>query len=296
MCLNELYKLPKGDQLFQDAPDMIANFLNSEQDVSAKRNALMFLTNHDPDRAVNYLSSQADKLIDWGAILQMAVLDLIRKVRKSVRVENLAYAFTINGLRQESNDIMALFVVEGIERLNSVLSFRAFMPGVLSVLPRYCSVRNCCKMRVNTTFFGLQHPTQSNKVGLVKVCRTRPSERGKYIKIILALLGSTKPAVVYDCATTLVALSQAPTAIRAAANCFCQLLVTHSDNNVKLIVLDRLHDLMKLHVDVLSEMLMDILRALAAPAFDIRQKILDLAMDLITPRNVGEVRGPCCGW
>ena len=33
---------------------------------------------------------------------------------------------------------------------------------------------------------------------------------------------------------------QAPTAIRAAANCFCQLLVSHSDNNVKLIVLDRL--------------------------------------------------------
>ena len=34
--------------------------------------------------------------------------------------------------------------------------------------------------------------------------------------------------------------AQAPTAIRAAANCFCQLLVSQSDNNVKLIVLDRL--------------------------------------------------------
>ncbi len=39
---------------------------------------------------------------------------------------------------------------------------------------------------------------------------------------------------------TLVQLSSAPTAVRAAANCFCQLLVSHSDNNVKLIVLDRL--------------------------------------------------------
>lgn len=39
---------------------------------------------------------------------------------------------------------------------------------------------------------------------------------------------------------TLVSLSSAPTAVRAAANCFCQLLVSHSDNNVKLIVLDRL--------------------------------------------------------
>lgn len=48
------------------------------------------------------------------------------------------------------------------------------------------------------------------------------------------------PLSRYECAVTLVQLSSAPTAVRAAANCFCQLLVSHSDNNVKLIVLDRL--------------------------------------------------------
>lgn len=74
----------------------------------------------------------------------------------------------------------------------------------------------------------------------VQVCRGNPGEKGKYIKIILALLQSTSTAVVYECAVTLVGLSQAPTAIRAAANCYCQLLVSQSDNNVKLIVLDRL--------------------------------------------------------
>ena len=59
---------------------MVRDFLETEQDVSARRNALMFLTNHDPDRAITFLSSHADKLIDWGAILQMAVVELIRKV------------------------------------------------------------------------------------------------------------------------------------------------------------------------------------------------------------------------
>ncbi len=73
-----------------------------------------------------------------------------------------------------------------------------------------------------------------------QACRLHPADKGKYIKIILALLQSTSTAVVYECAVTLVALSQAPTAIRAAANCYCQLLVSQSDNNVKLIVLDRL--------------------------------------------------------
>lgn len=74
---------------------------------------------------------------------------------------------------------------------------------------------------------------------LAQVCRSSPGEKGKYIKIILALLQSPSTAVVYECAVTLVSLSRAPTAIRAAANCYCQLLVSQSDNNVKLIVLDR---------------------------------------------------------
>lgn len=56
--------------------------------------------------------------------------------------------------------------------------------------------------------------------------------------------------MVYECAVTLVSLSSAPTAVRAAANCYCQLLVSQSDNNVKLIVLDRLVELKAKHREV----------------------------------------------
>lgn len=122
------------------------------------------------------------------------------------------------------------------------------------------------------------------------MCTKKPADKGKYIKIILALLSSTKSAVVFECATTLVSLSQAPTAVRAAATCFCQLLVSQSDASVKLIVLDRLIDLKSRHLDVMQDQLMDILRALATPVFDIRCKTLDLAMDLLTPGNIHEVR------
>lgn len=169
-----------------------------------------------------------------------------------------------------------------------------------------------------------------------QVCVTHPESKGKYIKIILALLQSSSTAVVYECAGTLVALSQAPTAIRAAANCYCQLLVSQSDNNVKLIVLvrslgagwsswvdlctlnrhwkgcvetmmwclfrslfylnqtvplrpypfpqDRLAELKEKHRDVMRDVLLDVLRALAAPNTDIRRKTLDLALELIDPR------------
>jgi coatomer subunit beta len=122
------------------------------------------------------------------------------------------------------------------------------------------------------------------------VCRTSPGEKGRYIKIILALLQSSSTAVVYECAGTLVSLSQAPSAVRAAANCYCGLLASQSDNNVKLIVLDRLQELKAKHRDVMCDVLMDILRALSSPNMDIRRKTLDIGMDLVTARNIDEVR------
>ncbi|WIA09801.1 hypothetical protein OEZ85_009176 [Tetradesmus obliquus] len=200
LAISALCKLPKGDLLVPDADELIERFLGQEQDVSAKRNALMLLTQHSQERAVKYLFEHLDQLAVWGDILQMAVLELIRIV-----------------------------------------------------------------------------------------CRTKPDAKGKYIKIILALLQSPSAAVTYECAVTLTSLSQAPTAVRAAANCYCQLLVAQSDNNVKLIVLDRLQELKDKHRDVMQEQLLDVLRALSSPNLDIRRKTLDITLDLLTPRNIDEV-------
>lgn len=200
LAIMSIYKLPNGENLLQDAPETIEKLLATEQDLSTKRNAFLFLYNCAQDRAVHYLLNNLENVVLWGDIMQMVVLELIRKV-----------------------------------------------------------------------------------------CRTNPTEKGKYIKIILSLLASTSTAVVYECAGTLTALSTAPTAIRAAANCYCQLLLAESDNNVKLIVLDRLQELKTNHREVMVDMIMDVLRALASPNMDIRKKTLDIALDLITPRNIDEV-------
>ena len=48
-----------------------------------------------------------------------------------------------------------------------------------------------------------------------KVCRGAPAEKGRHMKTILALLQSTSTAVVYECAVTLVSLSQARHPARA---------------------------------------------------------------------------------
>ena len=135
----------------------------------------------------------------------------------------------------------------------------------------------------------IHRETSKEKCLFVQVCRNKPEEKGKYLKIILALLQSRHASVVYECSVALVSLSQAPTAIRAAANCFTDLLVSHSDNNVKMIVLDRVAELKERHREVMQEMLMDVLRALSSPNLDLRQKTLDIALDMLTSKNVAEV-------
>ncbi|KAL1168176.1 hypothetical protein V6Z11_A05G067700 [Gossypium hirsutum] len=200
LAVMSIYKLPQGEQLLVDAPEMIEKVLLSEQDASAKRNAFLMLFTCAQDRAVSYLLTHVDRVSEWGELLQMVVLELIRKV-----------------------------------------------------------------------------------------CRTNRAEKGKYIKIIISLLNAPSTAVIYECAGTLVSLSSAPTAIRAAANTYCQLLLSQSDNNVKLIVLDRLNELKSSHRDIMVDLIMDVLRALSSPNLDIRRKTLDIVLELITPLNINEV-------
>ena len=50
-----------------------------------------------------------------------------------------------------------------------------------------------------------------------------------------------------------------------------------------------LQELKDRHRDVMRELLMDVLRALAAPNLDIRKKALDIALDLVDARNIDEV-------
>ncbi|XP_042197433.1 coatomer subunit beta [Callorhinchus milii] len=126
---------------------------------------------------------------------------------------------------------------------------------------------------------------------IYKVCHANPTERARFIRCIYNLLQSSSPAVKYEAAGTLVTLSSAPTAIKAAAQCYIDLIIKESDNNVKLIVLDRLIELKEhpTHERVLQDLVMDILRVLTTPDLEVRKKTLQLALDLVSSRNVEEL-------
>lgn len=122
-----------------------------------------------------------------------------------------------------------------------------------------------------------------------RVCRRDPTQKSRFVRVLFQMLSSNSAAVSYEAAWTLVSLSSAPTAVRAAAVTYTNLLNGQNDNNVKLIVLERLEDLKKKHSKILQELLMDILRALSSPNPDICRKVLAVAMEVVTSRNVNDV-------
>lgn len=190
------------DFLMPDAPEVVANFLETEQDMSCKRNAFLMLLHADQEKALSYLASCLDQVSSFGDILQLVIVELI-----------------------------------------------------------------------------------------YKVCHANPSERSRFIRCIYNLLNSSSPAVRYEAAGTLVTLSSAPTAIKAAASCYIKLIEKESDNNVKLIVLDRLIALKEhpSHERVLQDLVMDILCVLSSPDLEVRKKTLNLAMELVSSRNIEEL-------
>lgn len=66
--------------------------------------------------------------------------------------------------------------------------------------------------------------------------------------------------------------------MKAAASCYIKLIEKESDNNVKLIVLDRLISLKEhpSHERVLQDLVMDILCVLSSPDLEVRKKTLNL--------------------
>eukprot|EP00088_Acartia_fossae_P067595 TRINITY_DN8451_c0_g1_i5.p1 TRINITY_DN8451_c0_g1~~TRINITY_DN8451_c0_g1_i5.p1 ORF type:complete len:965 (+),score=304.23 TRINITY_DN8451_c0_g1_i5:70-2964(+) len=200
MAIFTIYK--NFDFLIPDAPELIANFLDGEQDMSCKRNAFMMLIHADQERALSFLSGCMDQVQNFGDILQLVIVELI-----------------------------------------------------------------------------------------YRVCHQNPTERSRFIRCIYNLLNSNSPAVRYEAAGTLVTLSSAPTAVKAAVGAYIDLIVKESDNNVKLIVLDRLIAMKDVpsHEKVLQESVMDILRVLSSPDLEVRRKTLNIAMELVTSRNIKEM-------
>ena len=77
--------------------------------------------------------------------------------------------------------------------------------------------------------------------------------------------------------------------MKAAAAKFIELSIKESDNNVKLIVLEKVNQLRRVNEGILDDLTMEILRVLSSPDLDVRRKALSIAMDMVSSKNVEEV-------
>jgi coatomer subunit beta len=79
------------------------------------------------------------------------------------------------------------------------------------------------------------------------------------------------------------------TVLVAAASTYINLAIKESDNNVKLIVLDRLDNLRAKHGHILDGLIMDVLQILSSPDLEVRRKAIGIVLSLTSSRNVEEV-------
>ena len=117
-----------------------------------------------------------------------------------------------------------------------------------------------------------------------------PALKAQYIELLMELLSTTtSDEVIFETALALTVLSANPNVLVPAVNKLIDLAVKVSDNNIKLIVLDRIQDINANNVGALEELTLDILRVLNAEDLDVRSKALDISMDLATSRNAEDV-------
>ncbi|KAJ3056955.1 coatomer subunit beta [Rhizophlyctis rosea] len=198
LAIYNIYKT--FDYLIPDAPDMVHTYISSESDQSCRRNAFIMLMNTKQSLAVQYLNSVFGQVGAFDELLQLSVIELIRKD-----------------------------------------------------------------------------------------CRTPTAEKAKYIQAIISLLHASSPSVKYEAANTLTSLTSHPTAIKSAASAYIELILKVADNNVKLIVLDKVDELREKHDRILDDKVMDILRVLGSPDIEVRRKCLKISMEMVSSRNVDEV-------
>lgn len=106
---------------------------------------------------------------------------------------------------------------------------------------------------------------------------------------MLELLDASTSTVVYEAATSLTALTSNPVAVKAAASKLIELAIREADNNVKLICLERVNQLRIRNEGVLDDLTMEALRVLSSPDIDVRRKALNLAMEMVSSKNVEEI-------
>lgn len=85
MAVYTIYK--NFEFLIPDAPELIQTFMAAESDTTSIRNAFVMLQATAPQRAIEYFVQVYDQIPSLDEMMQLAVIELIRKESKSANNE-----------------------------------------------------------------------------------------------------------------------------------------------------------------------------------------------------------------
>jgi coatomer subunit beta len=133
---------------------------------------------------------------------------------------------------------------------------------------------------------GLDTPLQLAVVEFMLSDASTPEKRAKYTRALLGLLagGAASTTVRFEACAVLLALTAKPAAVKAAAQCYMDMAIRESDNNAKLVILERLRDLQAAHGPIVNEHILDVLRVLGCPDLEVRRRSLRLVLDGLNAR------------
>ena len=146
---------------------------------------------------------------------------------------------------------------------------------------------------LSTVFDGIPNADELLQLAELEFIRkdavVNTQNKARYLRLIFDLLEASASTVIYEAASSLTALTNNPVAVKAAASKFIELAIKEADNNVKLIVLDRVDQLRQKNPGVLDDLTMEVLRVLSSTDIDVRKKGLEIALEMVSSKNVEEV-------
>ncbi|OLY83489.1 Coatomer subunit beta [Smittium mucronatum] len=139
---------------------------------------------------------------------------------------------------------------------------------------------------------GFESNLQLSVIELIrKAAKIYPQEKPKFIRIVFELLSSDSSSVKFEAASSLVALTNNSAAIKAVGSSLIHLVIKESNNNVKLVVLERLDNLRQKHEGLLDDLAIDLLQILSNSDLEVKRRSLDIVMKLTSQRNASDVVG-----
>jgi coatomer subunit beta len=98
-----------------------------------------------------------------------------------------------------------------------------------------------------------------------KKCKQDPTQKAKLLKIIIEFSKNASDSVILECAIALTTISMSSSTLKNALNGYVTILSSHSELNVKKVVLDRIQAI-STNSKYLEDVIGDLLKILETPS------------------------------